>query len=83
MAGFVCPHCSAVVELFGSGGGQKLTEDCNVPFLGSVPIDIDARILSDKGKAIVLEKPDCEVTNSFKSIVNMIEDHYQDKFIPN
>jgi Mrp family chromosome partitioning ATPase len=83
MAGFVCPHCSAVVELFGSGGGQKLAEDCSVPFLGSIPIDIDARILSDKGKAIVLEKPDCEVTNSFKSIVNMIEDHYQDKFMPN
>lgn len=76
MAGFVCPHCSAVVELFGSGGGQKLAEDCNVPFLGSIPIDIDARILSDKGKAIVLEKPDCEVTNSFKSIVSLIEEHF-------
>jgi len=77
MAGFVCPHCSAVIELFGSGGGEKLANKYNVPFLGSIPIDIDARILSDKGRPIVLEKPDCEVTKIFKSIMILIEKHYQ------
>lgn len=77
MAGFVCPHCSAVIELFGSGGGKKLADDYSIPFLGSIPIDIDARILGDKGKPIVIEKPNCEVTNAFKSIVNLLEEHYQ------
>ena len=77
MAGLVCPHCSGTIELFGSGGGNKLADKYNIQFLGSIPIDIDARILGDKGKPIVLEKPDCEVTNSFKSIVNFIEEHYQ------
>jgi Mrp family chromosome partitioning ATPase len=79
MAGLVCPHCSAVVELFGSGGGEKLAAKYNVPFLGSIPIDIDARILGDKGKPIVIEKPDCEVTNGFKSIVNLIDGHYKNE----
>ena len=79
MAGLVCPHCSAVIELFGSGGGEKLAAKYNVPFLGSIPIDIDARILGDKGKPIVIEKPDCEVTNVFKSIVNLIEEHYKNE----
>jgi Mrp family chromosome partitioning ATPase len=77
MAGFVCPHCSAVVNIFGEGGGEKLADDYGIPFLGSIPIDIDARILGDLGKPIVLEKPNCEVTNAFKSIINLIEDHYQ------
>ncbi len=77
MAGLVCPHCSGAIELFGSGGGNKLADEYNIQFLGSIPIDIDARILGDKGKPIVLEKPNCEVTNSFKSIVNLIEEHYQ------
>ena len=77
MAGFVCPHCSAVIELFGSGGGEKLANKYNVTFLGSIPIDIDARILGDKGKPIVLEKPNCEVTNTFRSVVKMIEEHYR------
>lgn len=77
MSGFICPHCSAVIELFGAGGGEKLAKKYNVPFLGSIPIDIDARILGDNGKPIVLEKPDCEVTNAFKSIANLIEKHYK------
>ena len=80
MAGFVCPHCSAVVEIFGVGGGKKLADDFNVPFLGSIPIDIDTRILSDKGKPIVLEKPNCEVTTTFKSISGLISEHYQKEF---
>jgi Mrp family chromosome partitioning ATPase len=76
MAGFVCPHCSAVLELFGSGGGQKLADDCGVEFLGSIPIDIDARILSDKGIPIVLEKPNCDVTNVFKTIAELIQKRF-------
>jgi Mrp family chromosome partitioning ATPase len=75
MAGFICPRCSAVVEIFGVGGGEKLAKKYNVPFLGSIPIDIDARILGDSGKPIVLEKPNCEVTNVFKSIVASIQKH--------
>jgi len=77
MAGFVCPHCNAVVELFGVGGGEKLSQKYGVPFLGSIPIDIDARILGDIGKPIVLEKPECEVTKTFKSIANLIPTHFQ------
>lgn len=77
MAGLVCPHCGGAIELFGSGGGNKLADEYNIQFLGSIPIDIDARILGDKGKPIVLEKPNCEVTNSFKLIVNLIEEHYK------
>ncbi|MFZ0456310.1 MAG: Mrp/NBP35 family ATP-binding protein [Ignavibacteriaceae bacterium] len=77
MSGFVCPHCSAVINIFGEGGGQKLADEYNVQFLGSIPIDIDARILSDKGKSIICEKPNSEVSNSFKSIVNKIEEHFK------
>lgn len=77
MAGFVCPHCGAVAEIFGAGGGEKLAVDYGVQFLGSIPIDIDARILSDKGKPIVLEKQNCEVSLVFKSILALIAEHYQ------
>ena len=77
MAGFVCPHCSAVLNIFGEGGGKKLADDYAVEFLGSIPIDIDARILGDKGKPIVLEKPDCEVTIVFKKIAELIEENIQ------
>ncbi len=77
MAGFVCPHCGAVAEIFGSGGGEKLAFECNVEYLGSIPIDIDTRILSDKGTPIVLEKQGCEVSLVFKSISNSVVKHFQ------
>ena len=76
MAGFVCPHCGAVVELFGFGGGEKLAEKHNIPFWGSIPIDINARILGDKGIPIVLEKRDSEVSKTFKKIADIIIEHF-------
>ncbi len=83
MSTFVCPKCNAVINIFGEGGGKKLADDYDVQFLGSIPIDIDARILSDKGKSIITEKPDCEITNTFKSIAGLIEKHYQETLIEN
>ena len=77
MSGFVCPNCGTVLNIFGEGGGKKLADEYHLPFLGSIPIDIDARILGDSGKPIVLEKPDCEVTNVFKTIASLFEKHYQ------
>lgn len=77
MAGFICPHCSAVIELFGAGGGAYLADKYNVPFLGSIPIDINARILGDKGIPIVSERKDSEVSLTFRKIVDLIKDHFQ------
>ncbi len=80
MSGFVCPRCSAVVDIFGSGGGEKLAAEYDVKFLGSIPIDIDARILSDKGKPIILEKPNSEVSKTFKSIAGLISEKIENQF---
>ena len=77
MSGFVCPLCSAVLNIFGEGGGERLANEFDVQFLGSIPIDIDARILGDKGTPIVLEKPDCEVSLSFKLISGLINNSFK------
>ena len=78
MSGFICPLCKNKIDLFDSGGGKKLADEYNVQFLGSIPIDIDVRILSDKGESIIYKKPESEVSNSFKSIVNKIEEHFNE-----
>ncbi|GMK57264.1 hypothetical protein CspeluHIS016_0400980 [Cutaneotrichosporon spelunceum] len=39
MAGYVCPCCNEVSDLFGSGGGERLAEEQGIGFLGRVPID--------------------------------------------
>ena len=39
MSGFICPHCEKCTNLFSSGGGKILDEQCKVPYLGNIPID--------------------------------------------
>ncbi len=83
MSGFVCPHCNAEIDIWGFGGGSKLAAKNDVHFLGSIPIDIQARIFGDKGKPIFLEKPTCEVSNAFRDIASKIELIYKGKEILN
>lgn len=78
MSGYVCPHCGSVVNIFGEGGGQRLADEFGVKFLGSIPIDINARISGDTGKPIILQKKDGEVINAFGNIVDFIEEHFME-----
>ena len=39
MAGFACPDCGEVHDIFGSGGADDLAEQFEVPVLGRVPLD--------------------------------------------
>jgi ATP-binding protein involved in chromosome partitioning len=39
MAGFACPDCGGVQDVFGAGGGADLAAEFEVPVLGRVPLD--------------------------------------------
>ncbi|MCB0993583.1 MAG: Mrp/NBP35 family ATP-binding protein [Acidimicrobiales bacterium] len=59
-----------VYELFGSGGGQELASELNVPLLGSIPIDTHVASGGDDGTPAVLgEGPAAE---AFADIVERI-----------
>jgi len=38
MSGLICPHCGERIDVFGSGGGEKMAQQLDVPFLGRVPL---------------------------------------------
>ena len=67
-----CPHCSKEIDIFSRGGGARMAEKFNVPFLGEIPIDPEIRIGGDKGTPIVLSKPDSPAAISFNSIARNI-----------
>lgn len=54
MSGFVCPHCSQKVDIFGSGGGEKTAEELKIPFLGKIPLDTNIVKSGDEGKPFVV-----------------------------
>jgi len=83
MSGLICPNCGQRIDLFGSGGGKKQAEEMNIPFLGAIPINLEARKLADKGKSIIIENKEADITIAIYHIVTEIEkifnSHLNDK----
>lgn len=48
MAGFTLPS-GEVVDIFGKGGGEEVAAKYNLPFLGSIPLDMNIREGGDTG----------------------------------
>lgn len=49
MSGFVCPHCNGEIHPFKSGGGEKIANMYDLPFLGRIPLDIEMMNNADAG----------------------------------
>ena len=77
MSGFICPHCGTKSDIFQSGGGEKMAQEANVPFLGSIPIDPQIGVDSDKGEPFVIAHPDSAATKAFIDIVKKVETHIE------
>lgn len=60
MSYFIAPDTGTRYEIFGSGGGKRLAEELNAPFLGGIPIDPRIAIGGDKGTPIIYDMPDSE-----------------------
>mgnify|MGYP000527778509 CR=1 FL=1 len=60
------------VDVFGSGGGQKLAARYEVPLIASIPMDPDVRIGGDTGEPIVLRKPDSAASKGIQKAAGQI-----------
>ena len=60
------------VDIFGTGGGERLAREAGVPFIGSIPIDPLVREGGDAGKPIVVSIPDCAAAQALKDIAGDI-----------
>jgi ATP-binding protein involved in chromosome partitioning len=79
MSGFICPHCGKKSDIFESGGGQKIAEELNIAFLGSIPIDQEICEDADRGEPFIVEHPNSAASKSFMEIVKKIEDFLKQK----
>ncbi len=75
MSGFICPHCKEKIEIFRSGGGEKMAKEMDVAFLGSIPIDPEVGVDSDKGTPFVYAHKDSAATKAFEEIVKNVENY--------
>jgi ATP-binding protein involved in chromosome partitioning len=52
MSTYLCPKCGHEAHLFGHGGVEAEAKKLGLPFLGSLPIDLETRIAGDGGVPI-------------------------------
>lgn len=77
MSGMILPD-GTVLEVFGSGGGQRVADRLSeslgapVPLLGRVPLDVSLREGGDAGVPIVLGAPDSPSAKALKSVADQL-----------
>lgn len=73
MSGMLCPHCGKEINIFKTGGGEKIAKKMKVPFLGRIPLDPDMVLCTDAGTPFVTTHPDSPATRAFASIAETWE----------
>ncbi len=56
------------MDIFGSGGGEKLAQMTSVPYMGAIPIDPQVRIGGDAGLPVVISHPESAVAKAMVAI---------------
>jgi ATP-binding protein involved in chromosome partitioning len=59
-------------DFFGTGGGEKLAKERNVPFLGRVPLEAEVRKGGDYGRPIVINHPDSPAGQAFHTLAQTV-----------
>ena len=72
MAIHVCSKCGHAEHIFGEGGGERMCREYDVPFLGSLPLDIRIREQADSGRPTVVADPDGAVAQSYMAIARKV-----------
>lgn len=73
MSGFICPKCGETINIFGSGGGKRIAEELNAPFLGQIPLDPKICEEADKGISFIAGTTGSASAKAFKEIVKKVE----------
>lgn len=66
------PDVNGKIDIFGRGGGRRMAEKFEVPFLGEIPIDPRIRIGGDNGTPIVESDPQSAAGKAFFEIADRI-----------
>jgi len=64
----ICSQCGHEEHIFGQGGGERMSEEFDVDFLGALPLDIRIREETDGGKPTVVAEPDSRIAQIYREI---------------
>ncbi len=68
----ICSRCGHEEHIFGEGGGERMGKDYDVDFLGSLPLEMAIREMTDGGKPTVVGAPDSRTAEIYRGIARRI-----------
>jgi ATP-binding protein involved in chromosome partitioning len=68
MSTHICSQCGHEESIFGSGGGNRMALEYEVPLLGQLPLAMKIRSDLDQGMPTVVSDPDSELTLRYREI---------------
>lgn len=72
MAVYCCPNCGHEAHIFGQDGGKRMAEECGVPLLGALPLDLNIRLQADSGTPTLVADPDGTVAGLYKAMARQV-----------
>ena len=72
MSSFTCPHCGEDTDIFRRGGGERMSRELGIRFLGAIPLDADIVTGGDEGRPIVAEKPHSVAAQAYVAIASAL-----------
>jgi ATP-binding protein involved in chromosome partitioning len=72
MSYFVAPDTGTRYNIFGEGGGLRLSEEYGVPYLGAVPLGMAVREGGDSGVPIVVGDPESPQAEAFRRVAEEV-----------
>jgi ATP-binding protein involved in chromosome partitioning len=72
MSYFVAPDTGTRYNIFGEGGGRRLSEEYGVPYLGAVPLGIQVREGGDNGVPVVVSDPESPQAEAFRRVAEEV-----------
>ncbi|HPT49408.1 MAG TPA: iron-sulfur cluster carrier protein ApbC [Accumulibacter sp.] len=72
MSTHVCSKCGHEEAIFGQGGGLLMSGDYDIELLGSLPLELSIRELTDSGKPTVIGAPDSRAAEIYRTIARRV-----------
>ena len=75
----VCSACGNAEHIFGSGGGERMSKEYDVDFLGGLPLNITIREQADAGNPTVIADPDGQISDMYREISRKMSSRLAEK----
>lgn len=73
MSAHICSNCGHKEAIFGSGGGESLSQEYGVEVIAQLPLDLAIRETMDAGNPVVASDPDHGVSKEYMCLATNLE----------